>query len=193
MMRNESKNVGSTVRLAPEPETELSVLISISELKRGYFKTEIKANKEQLTKLAKRFGLIELKRFDAILEATLLSTEPRVLVEGSFRARVVQQCVVTLEPVSNEVKGILYCKYAVSPEINETGPIDFDLTTEDPPEMIVDNQFDAGVILTEQLGLELNPFPRSLGGCFDAQTNFAHDNEPSKRTRNPFDVLKKLK
>jgi uncharacterized metal-binding protein YceD (DUF177 family) len=188
-MENEHKITENVVELKPE----LSVLITISQIQNIFFKTDIKATKEQRIKLAKRFGLIELKFFNASLKATLLATEPIVLVEGSFEAKVIQQCVVTLDPVQGEVKGIFSCKYSGSPEIENTGPIDFDLMTEEPPELIIDGQFDVGIILTEQFGLELNSFPRSLGVSFDAPLNTISANKFEKQGSNPFDVLKKLK
>jgi uncharacterized metal-binding protein YceD (DUF177 family) len=176
-----------------ELEPEISVLIATSQIEGGVFETDIKATKEQRIKLASRFGLIELKSFHANFKASLLPSELCILVEGDFKAKVVQQCVVTLEPVSSDVKGILYCKYSESPEIEGTGPIDFDLMTEEPTELIVDGQFDVGIILSEQLGLELNSFPRSSGISFDAPSDFSFANKLEKRGSNPFDVLKKFK
>jgi uncharacterized metal-binding protein YceD (DUF177 family) len=188
-LENGQKIIENVVELEPE----LSVLITISQIQDGFFKTNIKATKEQRIKLAKRFGLIELNFLNASLKGTLLATEPIILVEGSFEAKVVQQCVVTLDSVSNEVKGIFSCKYTGSPEIENTGPIDFDLMTEEPPELIIDGQFDVGIILTEQLGLELNSFPRTVGVSFDAPSDIISTNKFEKHCSNPFDVLKKLK
>jgi uncharacterized metal-binding protein YceD (DUF177 family) len=188
-VENEQKIIKNQVELEPE----LSVLITISQIQDGFFKTDIKATNEQSIKLARRFGLIELKSFNASLKATLLATEPIVLVEGSFKAKVIQQCVVTLDSVSNEVKGIFICKYSESPEVEYTGPIDFDLMTEEPPELIIDGQFDVGIILTEQLGLELNSFPRTVGVSFDAPSDIISTNKFEKHCSNPFEVLKKLK
>ena len=79
------------------------------------------------------------------------------------------------------------------PIIEDTETIDFDLMTEDPPELIVDGQFDAGIILTEQLGLELDPFPRSPGARFDNLRDINSANRPDRYSNNPFAILKKLK
>ena len=53
-MENEQKIIKNQVELAPE----LSVLITISKIQDGFFKTDIKATKEQSIKLARMFGLI---------------------------------------------------------------------------------------------------------------------------------------
>jgi len=111
--------------------------------------------------------LIEVKSLKACLKFAFSSSQSRVHVEGNFVANIIQQCVVTLKPVPRDVQGIFSCKYSETPIIEDTETIDFDLMTEDPPEPIVDGQFDAGIILTEQLGLELDPFPRSPGARFD--------------------------
>ena len=176
-----------------ELEPELSCLILISEIRGDFFKKEIKATHEQCLKLAKRFDLIEVKSLKACLKFSFSSSQSRVHVEGNFVANVIQQCVVTLKPVPRDVQGIFSCKYSETPTIEDTETIDFDLMTEDPPEPIVDGQFDAGIILTEQLGLELDPFPRSPEARFDNLRYINSANRPDRYSSNPFAILKKLK
>ena len=178
---------------ALELEPELSCLILISEIRGKYYKKEIKATRTECLKLAKRFGLIELKSFKANLKLTVPSSQSCVHVEGNFMAKVVQQCVVTLEPIPRDVQGVFSCNFSETPIIEDTETIDFDLITEDPPEPIVDGQFDAGIILTEQLGLEIDPFPRSPGSRFDNLGDIIYANKPDQYSNNPFAILRILK
>ena len=69
----------------------------------------------------------------------------------------------------------------------------FDVTAEDPPEPIVDGSFDIGIILTEQFGLELNPFPRKPEINSDTLSNLITIEKHKQTRNNPFLILKKLK
>ena len=177
------KNVGGLV-------PELSRPITVTELEGNCLTRQIIANDEECTKLAKRFDLIELKSFSANVKISSLIYEPIVFVEGKLNARVIQQCVVTLEPVANNISCVLSCKYSEMQKIMDAESVDFDVMTEDPPELIVDGQFDIGILLTEYFGLELDPFPRSLGAIYDKTDDMVN---MALGSSNPFDVLKKLK
>ncbi|MDP7426292.1 MAG: DUF177 domain-containing protein, partial [Rhodospirillales bacterium] len=71
--------------------------------------------------------------------------------------------------------------------------IKFDSAAEDPPEPIINGAFDAGIMLTEQFGLELEPFPRSANADFNELKLAAGDKLETAESDNPFAVLKKLK
>jgi len=169
---------------------EFSILIKLDQIKSKKFNKKIAASKEQCLKLAKRFDLIELKRFRANLD--LVRRGSSVLVDGIFDAEVVQQCVITLEPVLSKIEGNFSCNYSESAAKNDCNVVDFDLTTDDPPEPIVNGEIDVGIVLAEHFGLELDPFPRSPGVNFDLmehETGAKSGNESA----NPFAILKKLK
>ena len=61
------------------------------------------------------------------------------------------------------------------------------------PEPIVDGSFDIGIILTEQFGLELNPFPRNPEINSDTLSNLITSKKYKQTRNNPFFILKKLK
>jgi uncharacterized metal-binding protein YceD (DUF177 family) len=116
-----------------------------------------------------------------------------VFVEGELNAKVIQQCVVTLEPVENDINCVLSCKYTEMQKVMDAESVDFDVMTEDPPEVIVDGQIDVGIVLTEYFGVELDPFPRSLGAIYDKTLDKVITNKSASVRSNPFDVLRKLK
>jgi uncharacterized metal-binding protein YceD (DUF177 family) len=174
-------------------EPELSFPIDINKIKGGSFIKEIIATEEQCQKLAERFGLIKLGKFIANLNITRLSSSSLVIVEAVFSANVVQRCVITLDPISADIKGSYVCKYSNNSIEESSEPVYFDIMSEDPPEPIVDGQFDAGIILSEQLGLELDPFPRSRGGSLDNLSDFKSDTNYEGSSDNPFGILKNLK
>ena len=172
---------------------ELSRPIAVTEIQGDCLFRKVAANKEECTKLAQRFDLIELKSFCAEVKLTCLSSQSIILVEGTLNAKVVQQCVVTLEPVVSDISCKLNCKYSEIQKLIDAGSVDFDAMTEDPPELIVDGQFDIGSLLTEYFGVELDPFPRSLEANFNTTLDKINANQIASKSCNPFDVLRKLK
>ena len=188
-MGNWSKIENIEEWLAPE----LSRPINVAEIQDDYLISQIIANEEECFRLAKRFDLVELKSFSANVKISRLSSQPIIVVEGTLNAKVVQQCVVTLEPILNNISYALVCKYSEAQKLINTELVDFDVMTEDPPEFIVDGQFDIGIILTEYLGVELDPFPRSLGANYDTTYNMINANKSTSGNSNPFEVLRKLK
>ena len=172
---------------------ELSYSINIEQIQGEYCIKKIIASKEQSQKLAERFGLIKIEKFIATLNITRLSADRLVIVEADFLANIIQQCVITLDPIMAEIKGSYVCKYSDSSMQGYSETIDFDVMSEDPPEPIVDGQFDAGIILTEQLGLELDPFPRSHGKSIGQFSDFMSDKPVEHSSDSPFAILKNFK
>jgi uncharacterized metal-binding protein YceD (DUF177 family) len=178
---------------APELPPELSRLMVVDRIKGDYFDLTIEATNEELRDLAKRFDLVELKYLTAILVLTPTRSKPTFHLKATFEASVVQRCVVTLEPVPSDLKGAFECDYAQEIEAEDIDVVEFDEMTEDPPEPIVNGEFDLGIMLTEQFGLELNPFPRATGADFDEVRDATNGKLEDKDSNNPFAVLKNLK
>jgi uncharacterized metal-binding protein YceD (DUF177 family) len=139
--------------------------------------------------IARAGGLIELSRLQAHLDV-----EPQgrtgLRVRGSVSATVVQACVVTLEPVVNEVAEDVDVTFV--PETAETArppaekDADIDLETADPPELLENGAADLGALTIEFLLLGLDPYPRKEGVAFAPA-------EPADAKENPFAVLAALK
>jgi hypothetical protein len=90
-------------------------------------------------------------------------------VTGEIAATVEQTCVVTLEPMTSEVRESVELAF-VPPSAGE--PVeavadDIDPTDEDEPETLVDGVADLGVVATEFLLLAIDPYPRKPGAVFD--------------------------
>ncbi|MDP7625918.1 MAG: ubiquinol-cytochrome C chaperone family protein, partial [Rhodospirillales bacterium] len=152
---------------APLATPEISRIVKIDEIKSNHLDLDIGATVDERQALAERFDLIELKNFSAHLLCTISPKNTGVHIDASFSANVIQRCVVTLEPVLVVVTGSYQCDYSVEIEPGDVEIIKFDSAAEDPPEPIIDGAFDAGIILTEQFGLELETFPRSSNADFN--------------------------
>ncbi|MEQ8585866.1 MAG: DUF177 domain-containing protein [Thalassobaculaceae bacterium] len=120
--------------------------------------------------LAERFGLLELSAFTA--EATLRRRKDIGWIElkGRLHATVVQECVVTLEPVVNTVEGEIDELFDDSAaqrtgdrrDANERIEVDLDPVA-DEPEPLDAETLDVGEIVAQVLSLSIEPYPRAPG------------------------------
>ena len=108
------------------------------------------------------------------------------LARGRFAATVVQQCVVTLEPVTNRVEGEIAQRFA--PDVEpDTAEIAFDALAEEPPEPLSGGAAELGELVVEHLALALDPYPRAPG----AQA--ALPGEDGEGAATPFAKLRDIK
>jgi uncharacterized metal-binding protein YceD (DUF177 family) len=148
----------------------------------------ITANEQERAKIAAFLGLQELRAFTAELDLARWRAKG-VRVTGTFKADVVQTCVVTLEPLDAHVEASFERRFQppekAQAEIDETKEIMVDPLAEDPPEPM-GHDVDVGEILVEELSLSLDPYPRKPG------VEYKGDSPEAKRD-NPFAALAKLK
>jgi hypothetical protein len=117
----------------------------------------------------------------------------RFQVTGRVRARIGQTCVVTLDPVENEIDEEIDLMFAPEAEARrladliEEGQDDEEPPeVADPPEAIIGGVIDLGRIATDALFLAIDPYPRKPGVVFEAEVA-APDPED-----HPFAALKAL-
>lgn len=93
-----------------------------------------------------------------------------VRVTGNVSATVRLTCVVTLEPVDNEINEPVDVAFAPGPPAARPGgvePVEIVVGAPDPPELI-DGAIDLGAIATEFLILGIDPYPRKTDAVFEA-------------------------
>ncbi|HIJ61774.1 MAG TPA: DUF177 domain-containing protein [Rhodospirillaceae bacterium] len=144
---------------------EFSRPLSVERIGAAGRSSELSADENECRALAERFGILAVETLSARL--TLRAHGPLVHIEGRLAARVVQACVVTLDPVAAEIDEAFAITFG--PELPEdSDELVIDLDTEDPPEPIIDGKIDLGEVVAEHLALALDPFPRSPGAVFAA-------------------------
>ena len=157
---------------------------SIGELGRSMV---IEATREECARLALRLALNGLGALSADLSMTPRKSGRIIHLEGSFRADVTQTCVVTLEALSSTVEGTLNLLYDSTLEDTgeaiESFDIDGDDNAEVPLEPLQDGLIDIGEAVSEQLALEIDPFPRKPGVSFEKySTEMKTGKSPSGKT-----------
>jgi hypothetical protein len=115
----------------------------------------------------------------------------RFQVAGRVRARVGQTCVVTLDPIQNDIDEAIDLIFAPSEQIPELSDLvdeaaESDDEIPDPPEPIERGIIDLGRVATDALFLGIDPYPRRADAVFEAPV-VADDPED-----HPFAALKAL-
>ena len=180
---------------------EFSFFIDCNTLKEATRSYDIEADEAERRGLAKRFDLLSLDHLSAHAEVSRESGDVVRLV-CHWKAEIVQACVVTANPLKNILKGIFERTFSESAEPyfgSDTEPEGEGELTEgelnddipDPPDPMIKGGFDLGETVAEQLSLEIDPFPRSVGASFEGYSS-AGDDGPDDRI-NPFAVLEQLK
>jgi hypothetical protein len=115
----------------------------------------------------------------------------RVHVTGQVRARVGQTCVVTLDPIENEIDELIDLTFAPVEQIPSLSALVEEATASDeeipdPPEPIVNGVIDLGRLATDALFLAVDPYPRRPDAAFEPP---AETIDPADH---PFAALKAL-
>lgn len=115
----------------------------------------------------------------------------RISVVGSVKARIGQTCVVTLDPIENDLDETIDLIFAPEEQIPQLA----DLVDEaaagegevpDPPEPILNGIIDLGRVATDALFLGVDPYPRKPDAVFELPTI------PDDPADHPFAALKAL-
>jgi uncharacterized metal-binding protein YceD (DUF177 family) len=115
----------------------------------------------------------------------------RVHVTGRVQARIGQNCVVTLDPIENEIDEEVDLTFAPTeqiPELADTSDDDDDSAIDmtDALEPIESGVIDLGRLATDVIYLAIDPYPRKEGAVFEPQVAAA---DPADH---PFAALKSL-
>ncbi|WP_198370909.1 YceD family protein [Roseomonas rosulenta] len=135
---------------------EFSRLVSLARIPDSGREERLRASPEECMALAKRFAIEAVDRLEATL---LLRPEPGggVMVTGRLLADVVQACVVSLEPVAQQVEEAVALRLLPPDEEPSDDP-------EGPDEIPIEGDaIDLGEAIAEQLALALDPYPRAPG------------------------------
>lgn len=119
-----------------------------------------------------------------------------VKIKGRVKAKIVQACVVTLEPVESEIdepveaifvpEGSRLARIAA----NDSGEMILDPDGPDLPDTFTGDTIDVGVAVTEHAALAIDPYPRKQGASFGERIE---SSEKDDVRPNPFAVLKDWK
>lgn len=145
--------------------------LTVAQIPETGLHRDLEADQVERGAMARVAGLREILSAGASLDVTLKSGG-RVHVAGHVRARIGQTCVVTLDPIENDIQeeiDLIFAPYEQIPQladlVDEAAESDEDIP--DPPEPIVNGIIDLGRLATDALFLAIDPYPRKPDAVFE--------------------------
>ena len=139
-------------------QNEFARPIPLDRISSSWTRHLIEAGPEERAALAARFDLISIERLSAEVKLRRDRAGTQVAFTARLSAAVVQECVVTLEPVPAEVEEEVEIRFDLSAEIL-TAELDID-ADDDSVEPMEGDALDIGEVIAQHLSLALDPFPR---------------------------------
>jgi len=139
-------------------------MVDLDRMGPGGAALEVTASDSERAALVKRFALTDLSALAARVTVDRRAGG-QIVVEGRLRAKVVQACILTLDPVMQEIDDsfrIVFKEGWAEKFDSETGEALLDAQL-DAPEPLQGNMLDVGEIVAEQLSLTVDPYPRRPG------------------------------
>jgi uncharacterized metal-binding protein YceD (DUF177 family) len=164
--------------------------VIVAQIPEAGLHRKIEADAAARQAMAEIAGVREVVAARAAFDLTL-KPDGKVHVTGRVTARVGQDCVVTLDPIENELDGPVDLIFAPPEQIPLLADLvdddmEDDVEAPDPPEPIVNGQIDLGRIATDALLLGIDPYPRKEGAVFEAEIEAGDPGD------HPFAALKAL-
>jgi len=177
--------------------TGLSALSSPVEAARiggGEMTVTVEATSEERADLAAALGIVDI----VALSADLVLTRGRgdvIEVAGRVRAEIVQNCVVSLEPVPQTIDEPILRRFVeegsrLAPVPPKPGAeVKVEAVEEEPPEVLGSSIIDLGAVVVEHFVLAIDPYPRAP----DAAPPENPVAEAEDASDSPFAALAKLR
>jgi uncharacterized metal-binding protein YceD (DUF177 family) len=168
-----------------------SRVYNLGRLGRAGDRVTLSARGDELRRIAAWAEVRAVESFSAEIELQKLSTT-RFSYDVTLRAEIVQDCVVTLEPVRSTIERVLHRELHLAE--NRHPSVNGDVVVVDPAsdeaaafEEIASLHYTLARPVLEELILAIHLYPRAPGVAFAAPEE--HDAKPES----PFAVLKNLK
>jgi uncharacterized metal-binding protein YceD (DUF177 family) len=159
------------------------------------YPVRVEANEAERAALADAHALLAVDEFVADLDVKRWRKDG-VRVQGTVRARIVQECIVTLEPVSADLDVEIDAVFVpegsrLARPLDDDGALIVDAEGPDIPETFEGGEIDVGAVAEEFFELAIDPYPRApgaeLGEIADTDDGGEADEE------NPFAKLARLR
>lgn len=187
-------------------EQEWSHFYDVDDLESKPERLTIEASDEELEDMARRLQIPDIRSAKAELTLKREQGGRVIHVSGTFTAHVVQDCVVTAEPIETELtepvegwfadkdKTVSFVAAKREREADKNNNLEVELMEEsEDPEPILNGAIDLGELVTQHISLALPPYPHKEGVEFEHGDENIQINEDSPLRKNPFEALKDWK
>jgi hypothetical protein len=160
----------------------------------------IRASEQECRDLARRLKVQEIRDLFAEIVLQRQNEGNVISAKGRFGATVVQFCVSTLDPVIQKIEEKIESWFAEEDDViplnrvrreRLSGMLDSELPMpdeRDDPEQVIDGMIDVAELVTQNLSLAIDPYPRAESAPIPPPEE---ENIPGRP--NPFEALKDWK
>ena len=173
--------------MSEEPEWNHAV----QDIPESGLEVERAASPEEREGIARSLDLIACSSLTARY-AISPQGEGHFRLTGTLKARIDQSCVLTLEPLTNEIEESFSVDYWPETEIPAPTSGVVDVHDEPDLEPIVAGRLKVGRVVFESLASAIDLFPRKPGAAFEAPETSADSNGAGK-SDGPFAALARIK
>lgn len=146
----------------------VSFRVNVARLPKKGMPVSFDAQPEQQAALARDHALLEVKKFHADLVVSPWKRNG-VSVSGHVEGDIVQECVVTLEPIEAHIDEVVSAVFVPEGskldrfEEQSGGEVILDPEGPDGPESFSGNSVDIGALAEQFFALGIDPYPRKDG------------------------------
>lgn len=172
---------------------EFSRVLSVARIPPKGVEETLQAKPVERTALAKRFDLIDIPRLEAHLTLKPESDDA-IHVTGDINAEIVQQCIVSLEPITNNLNIGVDLLLIPGKKKNDE-PEDFSGDMNAEIDTYTNGKIDLGELVVQQLGVNIDLYPRKPNAALGI-SEFgpkAEENRPFARLSDTVKVKKNNK
>lgn len=153
------------------PQCPIARPVTVSILPTAGFAVRIDATDAERAALAEAHALVAVEAFAAELDLKRWRRDG-VRIRGAIRARIVQECIVTLEPIVSDLEIPVDAVFLpegskLTRPLDEDGAMIVDPEGPDSPETFEGGVLDAGAVAEEFFELAIDPYPRASGAALD--------------------------
>lgn len=169
--------------------------VVVSVLPTAGYPVRIEATEAERAALAEAHDLVAVDAFVADLDVRRWRKDG-VRIRGEVKAHIVQQCIVSLEPVPAELDVEVDAVFLpegsrlVRP-LDDDGALIVDAEGPDIPETFAGGEIDVGAVAEEFFELAIDPYPRAPGA--DLGEIAGENDEGEGEAENPFAKLAGLR
>ena len=171
----------------PPSKLPWSVPVAVADIPESGKQFDLIADESTRAEVAQVAGLRSVARLQATFNVVRHGSDG-LRVDGEVSATVGQNCVVTLEPIDNEIKEDVNLVFMPrpAPAVSQDGAEGLDLIDPDEPEPLIGGTIDLGALATEFLIVGIDPYPRKPDATFDCPAE-------QDESAHPFAALAALK
>lgn len=169
--------------------------VKVGTLSASLTTLRLEADAAALAALARQWNVTEVRSLKAELQIARWKKDG-VRVKGRVMADLVQECVVTLEPVESHLDEPVEATFVPDGSklaralTAETAEMVLDPDGPDAPDIFVGDTIDIGQTVAEHAAMAIDPYPKKPGAAFPGHIE---STEKDDKRPNPFAALKDWK